>query len=142
MELEIPDLGIKIPIVGVPAVENSWDVNWLWDQAGWLEGTAYPTWNGNSVITSHVYLSNGLPGPFVNLKTLKWGDEIFIHAHGNRYIYKVHSVSYVAPDDESVLQHEEQSLLTLVTCFGYNETSDSYRYRVVVKAVRVYSEKE
>jgi hypothetical protein len=43
--LEIPSLKVKIPIVGVPLTENGWDVSWLSGQAGWLEGTTFPTWN-------------------------------------------------------------------------------------------------
>ena len=142
MELEIPMLGVRIPIVGVPENAQGWDVDWLWDQAGWLEGTAFPTWNGNSVLTSHVYLSNGLPGPFVDLKTLKWGDEIIVHAHGYRYIYKVQRVRYFLPNDTSALSHEDNSWLTLVTCVGYNETLDNYKYRVAVRAVRVSAQVE
>ncbi|HEX5840188.1 MAG TPA: isopeptide-forming domain-containing fimbrial protein, partial [Anaerolineales bacterium] len=72
--LEIPGLGVKIPVVGVPKKNGSWNVSWLGDQAGWLEGSAFPSWKGNSVLTSHVYLANGLPGPFVNLNKLTYGD--------------------------------------------------------------------
>jgi hypothetical protein len=64
--VEIPSLKINIPIVGVPLKNGVWNVAWLGRQAGWLEGSAFPSWNGNSTLTSHVYLSNGLPGPFVN----------------------------------------------------------------------------
>ena len=142
LELEVPALGIRIPIVGVPVNARGWDVDWLWDQAGWLEGTAFPTWNGNSVLTSHVYLSNGLPGPFVDLKTLKWGNEIIVHAYGYRYVYKVQSVRYLMPNDTSILDHEDKSWLTLVTCAGYNESLDSYKYRVAVQAIRVSAKAE
>jgi len=39
--LEIPSLGVEMPIVGVPLTEKGWDVTWLGDQAGYLQGTAY-----------------------------------------------------------------------------------------------------
>ena len=142
MELEIPSLGVRIPIVGVPEKDNNWDVDWLWEEAGWLQGTAFPTWNGNSVLTSHVYLSNGLPGPFIDLKTLRWGDEIVIHAYGYRYVYEVQKVRYVLPNDTSILGHEDESWLTLVTCAGYDEPLGSYKYRIAVRAVRISAEKE
>lgn len=100
-----------------------------------LEGTAFPSWNGNSVLTSHVYLANGLPGPFVNLSRLRWGDQIIVHAYGSQYIYEVRSSRIVGPDDLSVLRHEELPWLTLVTCRQYDEASGAYRYRVVVRAV-------
>jgi LPXTG-site transpeptidase (sortase) family protein len=106
-------------------------------QAGWLEGTAFPSWSGNSVLTSHVYLSNGLPGPFVNLNNLKFGDRIIIHAYGQKYVFEVQSNQVVEPKDVSGLKHEEKSWVTLVTCKEYDAKTNTYRKRVVVRAVLV-----
>jgi uncharacterized repeat protein (TIGR01451 family) len=50
--VEIPRLGAKIPIVGVPLVDNNWDVSWLWRDAGWLNDTVFPSWKGNSALTA------------------------------------------------------------------------------------------
>jgi LPXTG-site transpeptidase (sortase) family protein len=133
--LEIPSLGVEATIIGVPKSGNSWDVTWLWDQVGYLDGTAFPGWDGNSVLTSHVYLPNGLPGPFVNLKQLRWGDRVMIDSFGTRYIYEVRDSKLMKPSDQSILRHEEQPWLTLVTCQGYDEETDTYRWRRVVRAV-------
>ena len=135
--LEVPGLGIQIPIVGVPLQEQGWDVTQLWDQAGYLEGTAFPTWAGNTALSAHVYLSDGTPGPFVRLGELLWGDEVIIHAFGQRYRYEVREVTSVRPDDLSVLRHEEYDWVTLITCQGYDEQQDAYRSRMVVRAVLV-----
>jgi LPXTG-site transpeptidase (sortase) family protein len=138
MALEIPRIGVKMPIVGVPFTDTGFDVTWLGQQAGWLDGTAFPTWEGNSVITGHVYDANGQPGPFANLRTLWYGDQIVIRAWGQRYIYAVRSVQQIQPDNLQPFQHEEDlSWLTLITCRGYDEESGEYRYRTVVRAVRV-----
>jgi large repetitive protein len=102
-----------------------------------LEGSAFPSWNGNSVLTGHVYLSNGLPGPFVNLSGLKYGDKIIIHAYGQKYTFEVRTNDVVRPNDTSVMKHEEKSWLTLVTCKEYDEKTNTYRKRVVVRAVLV-----
>jgi LPXTG-site transpeptidase (sortase) family protein len=102
-----------------------------------LEGTAFPSWSGNSVLTSHVYLSNGLPGPFVNLGKLKYGDKIVIHAYGQKYTFEVRENKIVEPNDQSVIKHEDRSWLTLVTCKEYDEKTNTYRKRVVVRAVLV-----
>jgi LPXTG-site transpeptidase (sortase) family protein len=136
--LEISSLSIKIPVVGVPLRNGAWNVSWLGKQAGWLEGSAFPTWNGNSVLTSHVYLSNGLPGPFINLGKLKYGEKIIIHAYGQKYTFEVRSNEIVGPNDTSAFRHEEKAWLTLVTCREYDETSKGYRKRVVVRAVLVH----
>ena len=135
--LEIPSLGIKIPIVGVPKKNGTWDVSWLGKQAGWLEGSAFPSWSGNSVLTSHVYTSNGLPGPFVNLNRLKYGDQIIVHAYGQKYIFEIQTNQVVAPNDTSAFKHEEKPWLTLITCKEYDEKTNSYQKRVVVRAVLV-----
>ncbi|MEW6093931.1 MAG: sortase [Chloroflexota bacterium] len=135
--LEIPALGVEIPIVGVPLEIDGWDLTWLGDQAGYLEGTAFPASVGNSGLTGHVYLANGQPGPFVNLHTMHWGQSVIVHFNGSRYIYKVQTVRRVWPDDLSALKHAEDPTLTLITCQGYNENDGSYRYRIAVQAVLV-----
>jgi len=44
----------------------------------------------------------------------------------------------VEPDDTAaMLKHETLSWVTLVTCRGYDEASNSYKYRVLVRAVLV-----
>ena len=135
--LEIPGLGVKIPVVGVPKKNGSWNVSWLGDQAGWLEGSAFPSWSGNSVLTSHVYLANGLPGPFVNLNKLTYGDRVIVHAFGQVYTFAVQTNRVVEPSDQSVMKHEDKPVLTLVTCKDYDEKTNSYLKRVVVRAVLV-----
>ena len=136
--LEIPRLGVQMPIVGVPQVDGEWDVSWLGNQAGWLNGTAFPTWAGNSVLTGHVYDAYGKPGPFVHLNGLWWGDKVVVHAWGAQYVYEVRQVMQVAPGaTSSVIKHEELPWVTLITCRGYDEASNSYKYRVVVRAVLV-----
>ncbi|MDK1029068.1 MAG: sortase, partial [Anaerolineae bacterium] len=140
--LEIPSLGVKTSIVGVPRFAGSWDVDWLWEQAGWLQGTAFPSWQGNSVVTAHVYLPNGKPGPFVNLDKLRWGTQVIVHAFGQRYVYEVRTIHIVLPNDLSVLKHEDRAWLTLLTCKGYSEDNDSYKYRIATRAVLIKVEAE
>jgi LPXTG-site transpeptidase (sortase) family protein len=140
--LEIPDLDVAAEILGVPLTEDGWDVAWLYDQAGYLVGTAFPTWKGNSVITGHVVLPNGLPGPFKQLGLLRYGDRVLLHAWGLLHVYEVQAVEVVPPDDRDVFRHEEQSWVTLVTCMGFDEEQGTYRWRVAVRAVLVSVEEE
>ncbi len=138
MVLEIPALSVNEAIVGVPESEG-WDVTWLGDQVGYLGGTAFPTWAGNSVLTGHATDANGGSGPFARLGSLTWGDKIVIHAFGQDYIYEVRSVNrWTDPKDVSVLsKHEELPWLTLITCNGYDEKTGTYRWRTVVRAVQM-----
>jgi LPXTG-site transpeptidase (sortase) family protein len=135
--IEIPSLGVKMPVVGVPFKNGAWNVSWQDAQAGWLEGTAFPSWNGNSVLTGHVYLANGLPGPFVNLYTLKYGEKVIVHAYGQAYTFEVRSNEIVEPNNTSAFKPEERPWLTLITCKEYDEKTNIYRKRVVIRAVLV-----
>jgi len=133
---------VKIPIVGIPAKGENWDLTWLWNQAGWLEGSAYPTHSGNSALTAHVYLPNGQPGPFLNLGSLMYGDRIIVHLSGQRYIFEVRQVYQVSPFSLSPLRHEELPWLTLITCREYDPRTNTYKQRLVVRAVLIKVEEE
>ncbi len=135
--MEIPSQGIKMPIVGIPLVDGDWDLSWLSQEAGWLNGTAFPGWEGNSGLTGHVTLPNGKPGPFANLGGLKWGDRIIIHAYGEMYIYEVRENRTIKPYSVSVLKHEDDAWLTLITCKTYIESTNTYADRTAVRAVLV-----
>ncbi len=137
MQLEIPALDVSIPIVGVPGTDSGWDVTWLVDNAGYLEGSAFPTWEGNTVLTAHNYNSDGSPGPFNKLETLNFGDLITIHAWDQDYIYEVRTRDIVNPDDTSWLNTSDYDMVTLITCKNFDESSGSYLNRVVVQAVLV-----
>lgn len=137
--LEIPSQKVQAEIVGVPEINNNWDVSWLGKDAGWLNGTVFPTWAGNSVLTAHVTDANGLPGPFANLKNLAYGNKIVVHLYGEKYTYEVRQSRMVLPGATLyAFEHlPDHSYLTLITCQGYNLLTDSYMFRRVVRAVLI-----
>ena len=137
LTIEIPVIKMKTSIVGVQLKNRNWDISWLQDQVGWLIGTAYPSWEGNSVLTAHSVNSDGKPGIFSNLRSLNTGEYIFVNNLGYRYTYKIISNKYVQPDDITVLKHEEEAHLTLITCDAFDEKTGTYLRRVVVRAVLV-----
>ena len=138
LTLEIPRLGLRTNILSMPQTDGIWNATWLGPNVGWLQGTAFPTWAGNSILTGHVYDATGLPGPFLNLRQLRYGDRIIVNAWGQQYIYEVRGSSLVLPEDTgAAFKHEEFPWLTLITCRGYDEATDSYLFRIVVRAVQV-----
>ena len=138
MMLDIPSLGVSTPIVGVPINGQGWDITWLGGNAGYLAGTAFPTWNGNTVITGHVWDANNLPGPFANVKQLNYGDMIQIQAWDLTYTYQVRETTTVRPwQVNSALREETYDWVTLVTCEDFNDASQSYTTRRVIRAVLV-----
>ena len=140
--LEIPALHLVSPIVGVHGSASGWNLTWLSNQVGYLQGTTPPTVVGNTALTAHVYLADGTPGPFVNLDQLSWGQTIILHANGYRYLYEVRQNRLVWPGNLSVFREDGYAWLTLLTCKGYNEAQQTYQYRVAVRAILLKVEPE
>jgi LPXTG-site transpeptidase (sortase) family protein len=138
MVLVIPALDVTAPIEGVPVSAEGWDVRWLGDHAGYLEGSAFPTWDGNTVITGHVWNRDDTPGIFVDLKSLKYGDQIMIRAWGQTYVYEVRERRLLGPKNiDAMMQSEDYDWVTLITCEGFNPFNESYLFRRMVRAVLV-----
>jgi LPXTG-site transpeptidase (sortase) family protein len=139
VRVQIPALKLDAPLTGVPLSEEGWDLRWLTDQVGYLDGTAFPPEIGNSGLTAHVYKADGTPGPFVNLSTLKWGDAITIFTGNKSYVYEVRTVDQISPRAVSILRDKKDGYawLTLLTCHEYNESSRSYKWRTAVQAVLI-----
>jgi LPXTG-site transpeptidase (sortase) family protein len=136
--LEIPSLDIKTTIVSVPQSMDgqSWDINGLNNQAGWLNSTSFPTWNSSNILTGQVWNANNTPGLFANLKQLTYGDIITVHAFGNVYSYSVRDNLLVLPNNlNSVLRHEEQTWLTLITSEDNQAQFGEYTSRRLVRAI-------
>ena len=134
--LEIPSQGVKANIVGVPESENAGNIQWLGNNVGWVNGTAFPTWQGNSVLTAHVVNADGLSGPFEKLGQLDYNEQLIVHLYGQSYIYQVRNKRVVRPTDtDFAFEHlEGNSYLTLVTCYGYDPQTNTYRYRRLIRA--------
>jgi LPXTG-site transpeptidase (sortase) family protein len=138
MRIEIPTLGINFPIVGVAATEKGWDLTWLKDSVAYLEGSAYPTWSGNTVLTAHVTDAYNNLGPFSDIKGMQAGQKIYIHFNGQVFVYQVQENKKILPSDTAtVFKHEEYDWITLVTCEDYNAKTKSYKYRRMVRAVLI-----
>ena len=142
MILEIPQLGVEMEIVGVPLNIGGWDTTWLGNRAGYLEGSAFPTWAGNTIITGHVWDADNQPGPFLNLNSLQHGDRFYIHTWGQKFTYQVQSSNLVYPNDLSVLRPSDYDMVTLLTCENWSDQKGEYRYRRAIQAILVSVETE
>jgi LPXTG-site transpeptidase (sortase) family protein len=138
LKLIIPAIGINSTIVGVPYANNSWDVSWLGNDIGYLYGSSFPGWNGNSVLAGHVYNTDGNPGVFHDLGQLKWGDSVILQINGQDHVFEVQQKKYVADANvDFAFKHEESPWLTLITCKGFDALTGEYHFRQVVRAVLV-----
>ncbi len=117
---------------------DNWDVSYLNEYAGHLQGTAEIGQGGNVVLAGHVQLKDGRPGPFANIAHLTTGDPIAIvsDAPGNPVVmrYRVNEVRVVDPQDLNVIRNHGYEELTLVTCQDWDEKARTYNKRVIVHA--------
>jgi LPXTG-site transpeptidase (sortase) family protein len=138
LRIEIPTLGINFPIVGVAITKNGWDLTWLKNSVAYLEGSAYPTLKGNTVLTAHVTDANNNLGPFSDIKGMQLGQKIYIHVNGQVYVYQVQENRKLLPTSIStVFKHEDYDWITLVTCEDYNAKAGLYEYRRIVRAILI-----
>lgn len=99
--------------------------------------------SGNSVLTGHVWDALNQPGPFAQLKSLKYGDQIKVHAFGQVYVYEITESQVIQPNDiAGVFKHEDKSWLTLITCENYQDKTETYASRRMVRAVLISVSKE
>jgi LPXTG-site transpeptidase (sortase) family protein len=138
MFISLPKLGVSTQIIGVPLESDGWNTSWLGNYAGFLEGSAFPTWDGNTVITGHIWTADNHPGIFLNLSDLGYGDQIKIFAWGQVYTYEVRS-NLVVPDSyvTSVMRSEIRNWVTLMTCDTYDAETGTFINRRVVRAVLI-----
>lgn len=139
LTLRIPTLGLSTSIVGVPQTNGGeWDVTWLGRSVGYLNGTAFPTYLGNTVLTAHVWGADNQPGPFYGLEKLAYGEQFTITAWGNTYTYEVRGNDLYNPRNVRPLNElGGYDWVTLITCHGFDATTGTYQFRRVVRAVLV-----
>jgi|GEM_PF-1413334 LPXTG-site transpeptidase (sortase) family protein len=138
LQISIPEISLQTEIVSIQRRANTWGVDWLTTSVGHLDGTAYPTHVGNTVLAGHVNLPDGSNGPFAAVDQLQWGDEIILRLDGVNYIYEIRSIYTTDPHNLDILEKNDgYDWLTLITCAEFDETSGIFRQRVVVETVLV-----
>jgi sortase A len=93
--------------------------------AGRIPGTARPGEEGNIGIAGH------RDGFFRGLKDLQLGDKIELATRTGIASYVVSGIEIVLPDDISVLQPKDHSMLTLVTCYPFYFVGDAPKRYIV-----------
>lgn len=122
-------------IVTARRVPGGWDITYLQDLVGHLEGTPW-LGEGNTVLAGHFEDELGRPGPFRYLYEAKEGDRILIQDGKDAVlqVYVVTVVTRTTPDDLEVLRNTDDTRLTLITCDSWNPERSGYDDRLVVIA--------
>ena len=117
---------------------DDWDVTYLNEYAGHLQGTAEIGQGGNVVLAGHVELKDGRQGPFANIGSLTNGDLITIVSDEPDdpvvMRYHVTEVRVVDPHDLDSIRNHGYEELTLVTCQDWSEKTRTYNKRLIVHA--------
>lgn len=131
-----PNAGTVGRIVTVRRIPGGWDVTYLQDLVGHLEGTSWLGESGNTVLAGHFEDQVGAPGPFRYLYHAEIGDRIMIQdgSDAQFLIYQVTEVFTTSPDDVEVLRNTLTPRLTLITCDSWNPNHNTYDERLVVIA--------
>jgi sortase A len=113
--LVVPALGLDTPVREVFVVDGAWEVAEY--AAGYLDGTALPGDNGNTVLAGHAGLRGAV---FRDLGRLVPGDEVFVEAGGKLFRYSVRSSTAVWPTQTEVLDPSATPILTMITCTNWD----------------------
>jgi sortase A len=96
---------------------------------GHVPGTALPGARGNIAITGHRDTF------FRALRNIREGDEVTLTTLNGAYHYRIDSMKVVGAEDTEVLNHSDESILTLVTCYPFYFVGPAPK-RFIVRAHR------
>lgn len=120
--IQIPSLGINLPLFKSTIVKNVWQTTDL--GASYLTSSPLPGDTGNSIIYGHNWES--LFGPLQNAKV---GEKVIVtYPNGEKKTFVIAYTSVVSPDQSSILAPSKDERITLYTCTGL---FDSQRYVAV-----------
>jgi len=121
---------IEISTIGLAAmIAEGTDGKTLRRAVGHIPGTALPGQQGNVAIAGHRDTF------FRGLRNIHKDDEITLTTLDGSYRYRVDFTQVVGPKDIAVLDHSDNDILTLVTCYPFNFVGAAPK-RFVVRAHR------
>ena len=139
ISIKIPALGVETGLTEFGLNGTSWNIHPWESGLGHLQGTGWFDGGGNIAIGGHSWMPDLTPGIFVNLHTVKHGDEVVVNVNGEERRYSVSNVTSVSMYDLSVLYPVDGEQITLITCDAgsFDPSSNFYGRRIIVTAQRV-----
>jgi len=123
-QIEISTIGLKAMIL------EGTDARTLRRAVGHIPGTPLPGQQGNVAITGHRDTF------FRPLRNIRKDDEIRLTTLNGSYRYWVDSARVVESDNTEVLNHSDDAILTLVTCYPFYYVGPAPK-RFIVRAHRI-----
>lgn len=142
VRLVIPTLSVDAVVKYVPYDETTmtWLIDGLREEIAWLGNTSWPGLGSNTVLAGHITVRGLGNGPFRYLENINPGDEVTLYTEANKYTYRVREQVVVNETDLGVTLPTVGTQLTLITCTGWDNDLDIYRFRRVVFADLLKSE--
>ena len=130
--LQLPTLDVMEPIVTVPQEVDSYPVEWLESNIGFLEQSSLPG-EGITVLAAHNHLNSAQAGPFLFINTMKTGDRIMITDADNAMrIYRVYGIYKIASNGfASIAEDLRENALVMITCEDESVSGGYLNRRVV-----------
>lgn len=142
VRIVIPTLSVDAIVKYVPYDETTmtWLIDGLREEIAWLGNTSWPGLGGNTVLAGHITVRGLGNGPFRYLEDINTGDEVTLFTEANKYTYQVREQVVVNETDLGITLPTVGTQLTLITCTGWDDDLDIYRFRRVVFADLVKAE--
>jgi LPXTG-site transpeptidase (sortase) family protein len=142
VRLVIPSLSVDAIVKYVPYddVSMTWLIDGLREEVAWLGNTSWPGLGGNTVLAGHITVRGLGNGPFRYLENIATDDQFTVYTETNKYTYKVREQVVVNETDMGVVLPTVGTQLTLITCTGWDDELDVYRFRRVVFADLIKTE--
>lgn len=98
----------------------------------WLEDSAKPNQYGNTVISAHN------DSHFKELEYSELGDLFTLEDRkGKLDLYKVFAIEIIHKSDVSPYLFQDETMITLITCYPFSITNTSKEDRLVIRAIKV-----
>lgn len=122
IRIVIPKLSLDLSVKPAPVINGFWQVSS--STASYGLGSGIIGEPGNSVIFAH-----SRSDQFLSIKKISLGTKIYVYTNSKWFSYKVNSIKKVDPSNIEVIKPTQDSILTLYTCDGINDSK-----RLVVQA--------
>jgi LPXTG-site transpeptidase (sortase) family protein len=118
--MTIPSINVTTPIIwNIPNTPEATLSN-LKNGVIHISGTALPGQKGNVFISGHSsnypWIRSDYNNIFALLNKMVIGDMVHLKYQQKDYLYKISEIKIVKPDDASVMQSTNSSILSLMTC--------------------------
>jgi sortase A len=128
---KVPHLGARIGTITLPTLGLSWPIyqgttpTQLAKGVGHFISSVLPGQKDNTVLSGH------RTTVFNRLGELKRGQSVFVQTSAGTFTYVIRSFRIVMRTDRTIIVHKDHGVLTLTTCYPFNNIGTTTRAFIV-----------